>query len=187
MRENLPQDEYMNNPGWLEARVGLLPLRDVLIRDDAHGATRLAVLASFEPERFVTCVFKRGELKVELVVAGTSIWESCFQDRHEVGTKRIEMVLGQRTFPAAFSDFDCLKEKVAHSGSCRTKTLDGVGYRHRLCSPTADLYAEWHNPSERKHHQQYELLHNYWQLLSAARIDARFLPRPAHRWWHFWR
>lgn len=193
---------YSTDPDWLEKQYGLVPLRDMLDDHQVMGLTRLVVLDSFDPERIITCEFRHGEVTINLVEGETSLWWSFprpvkfidvdgspksyswtpFDVEYAI---RKEVTVPVRLAPAPFHAWEAVRTAAANAPSCcQEGVLDGVGYRHRLCSRDCEIYAEWANPDEKDNATQVELLRQYRRLAESGRIRVPFLPA-RRKWWLF--
>jgi hypothetical protein len=193
---------YSTDSDWLERQYGLVPLRDMLGDHQVVGLTRLVVLDSFDPERIITCEFRQGEVTISLVEGETSLWWSLplpckvfdvdgsplklswtpFDVEHAI---RKKVTVPARLAPPPFHSWEAVRVAATNAPSCRQEeVLDGVGYRHRLCSRDCETYSEWRNPDEKGNATQVELLRRYRRLAESGGIRVPFLPAK-RKWWLF--
>ena len=181
---------------WRKDQYGLPRVRDLLSQAGVLGVTRLTVFTEFDPEAFLTCVFRERELRVSLAVGATSLGWSIPRltyDGNDGGrpikviraafdpaaVHRSEAILDVSATPESFRSWKAIEFAAQHSPSCCVKmVLGGQAYQHRATGPSFETCSEWSNPEVEPtaNASQITLLRAYRDLFLAAGIRVPYLP-----------
>jgi hypothetical protein len=163
----------------------LIPLPELIDGTNTHGATRLYVRPSFEPERIFTFLFQRDVIQIDACQGRTSLWYSLPQVgsidgviRETSGRSfdpaqidRASAKLRYKRAPEPFKRWATVVSASQLAPSCSTPLCDGVGFRHEVMLPTGLFVADWSNPRGVEHAPQIKLLNSYRKCVVVAKLE----------------
>lgn len=177
-------EEYLSGD-LIERSFQLVPLPELVGSTNSHGATRLHVIRSFEPERIFTFLFQSDVIQIDVCQGGTSLWSSLPQVSSTNGVMeersgspfigaqvyRASAKLPYKQAPEPFRQWSSLVSASQLAPSCLSLMSDGVSFKHRILLPTGCFTVKWGNPCKGEHAPQIELLESYYRCIVAVGLE----------------
>ncbi len=148
------------------------------------GAARFFVLPSFTPERIFTVAFREADIIIDAVCGKSALWYSfprvsrttsdgLWEETpgvpfHPDQALRATTKISYHDVPDVFLSWQGFADRVAQLPSCMTRTIDGIGYRHKLFYNQRLIDVMWANPDRTEHSAQIAIIAAYEQILQAA-------------------